>query len=286
MQAEPKKMEKTQNVDILVSTPGKLLEILKLREIQLTKTEICVLDECDRLLSAGFTEQIDTILSVCTRRSNSKRGFIMFMFSATRPEGVRNLVKSVLHQPIEITIGNPEAGVKDVSQTVKYVTNQRGKVMFMKSVKQERSLIPPCLVFCKNKDRVKGLFHDLLYDQLQVAMISSDMTSYQRDETVEKFRKGEFWVLLATDVLARGVDFKGVNQVINYDLPDSKEEYIHRIGRTARAGRKGDAITLLTDDDLPNFRKRIAPVLKEAGVKVSFKTNYKKIRNKPSKKTK
>jgi len=262
---EPAKVRNIKNIDVGISTPGKMLDILKVRDKELDATKFIILDECDRLINSNnndsLAEQLDGIFKYCTRKDKK-----MMMFSATCPDEVLNLVKTILHCPIEITIGNPKAGAKSIQQKIVYVANETGKVQYIKNIKNQRILEPPCLIFCNDKKRAKGLFHNLVYDGLQAGIISSNMTNKQREIVVNKFRNGELWTLITTDLLARGVDIQSIKQIINYDLPKTKELYIHRIGRAGRGlNTEGHAITLLTEHDLPYFQK-IAAVLNESNV--------------------
>lgn len=126
---------------------------------------------------------------------------------------------------------------------------------------------PPMLIFVQSIDRAKELFHELVYDGIQVDVIHAERTASQRENIIRNFRLGKIWVLIATDLISRGVDFKGVETVINYDFPQTSAAYIHRIGRTGRAGRRGSAITYFTRDDLP-FLKLVCNVMKESGCEV------------------
>ncbi|KAL6958603.1 DEAD-box ATP-dependent RNA helicase 57 [Sarracenia purpurea var. burkii] len=129
------------------------------------------------------------------------------------------------------------------------------------------SLNPPVLVFVQNKERAKELYRELAFDDIRADVIHADLTEIQRENAVNNFRAGKTWVLIATDVIARGMDFKGVNCVINYDFPDSAATYIHRIGRSGRAGRSGEAITLYTEADVP-FLRNVANVMVASGCEV------------------
>lgn len=126
---------------------------------------------------------------------------------------------------------------------------------------------PPILIFVETKERAEYLFKELIYENINVDLISSDRTQQQRDNTMRSFRQGKIWVLICTELLGRGIDFKGVNLVINYDFPQSGISYVHRIGRSGRAGKIGHAITYFTDNDLP-FLRKIANIIKETGCKV------------------
>lgn len=143
-----------------------------------------------------------------------------------------------------------------------------------------QGLQPPVLVFVQSKERAKELFHELIYDGINVDVIHADRTQLQRDNIVKGFRAGKIWVLICTELMGRGIDFKGVNLVINYDFPNSAISYIHRIGRTGRAGRRGKAVTFFTENDAV-FLRSIANIMKEAGCPVP---DYMLQMNKPSKK--
>jgi len=145
--------------------------------------------------------------------------------------------------------------------------DQEGKLLALRSIVKE-GLTPPVLVFVQSKERAMQLFHELVYDNLNVDVMHAERTQQQRDHVVEKFRTGKVWVLVCTELMARGVDFKGVNTVINYDFPQTTVSYIHRIGRTGRAGRSGRAITFFTEEDAEQLRA-IANVMKASGCEVA-----------------
>lgn len=128
----------------------------------------------------------------------------------------------------------------------------------------QKGIKPPVLIFVQSIERAKELFHELIFDGINVEVIHSDRTKAQRDNIIDQFRVGKIWVLIATELMARGLDFKGVNLVINYDFPQTIASYIHRIGRTGRAGRQGEAITYYTQDDIP-YMKGVVNVMKESG---------------------
>lgn len=146
------------------------------------------------------------------------------------------------------------------------VGREEGKLLAMRQLIAE-GLRPPVLVFLQSKERAKELFHELVYDGINVDVIHAERTQEQRDAVIRQFRSGEIWVLICTDLMARGIDFKGVNMVINYDLPQSAVSYIHRIGRTGRAGRRGLAVTFFTEADMEALRS-IANVVKLSGCEV------------------
>lgn len=151
-----------------------------------------------------------------------------------------------------------------IQQELIFTGSEEGKLLALKQLVLDGRIRPPVLIFVQSKERAQQLFRELLFDGLNVDAIHSDRTQIQRNRTVEKFRTGEIWILITTELMSRGIDFKGVNLVINYDFPQSITSYIHRIGRTGRAGRKGEAITFYTEQDF-EFLRAIANVMKASG---------------------
>jgi ATP-dependent RNA helicase DDX52/ROK1 len=146
---------------------------------------------------------------------------------------------------------------------------EEGKLLAIRQLVRE-GLKPPVLLFLQSKERAKQLFHELVYDGINVDVIHAERTQEQRDQTIRRFRTGEIWVLICTDLMARGIDFKCVNMVINYDFPQSAVSYIHRIGRTGRAGREGRAVTFFTEADI-HYLRSIANVMKLSGCEVRWR---------------
>jgi len=281
-------------LDVLVTTPLRLVDVMENSEkgIDLSRVRIVVLDEADRLLDASdgsnkniknrahnedshntrgessgstsfgktFLEQIDTILSAVPDTA------VRSLFSATIGSSVRQLAESILRNPIDITISAAPGSTianPDIEQKLVFVGKEEGKLLAIRQIIQ-KGISPPVIIFLQSKDRAQALFSELLYDGVNVDVIHAGRTQGARDTAVTKFRKGETWVLICTDLVARGVDFKAVNMVINYDLPESGVTYVHRIGRTGRAGRKGEAITLYTEADFEHIGT-IANVMKLSG---------------------
>lgn len=210
--------------------------------------EWLVLDEADQLFENGFDQQIDEIVGACTSKARK-----IALFSATMPQRVEELARTVLKDPIRVRVGEQNAAAVNVDQRLMFVSNEHGKMVAMRQLIQE-GLKPPVLIFVQSKERAKELFAELIYDGINVDVIHAERTKKQRDDVVKQFRAGTIWVLIATDLMARGVDFKGVNMVINYDFPANAVDYIHRIGRTGRAGRSGSAITFFTEKDGGSLR--------------------------------
>ena len=189
------------------------------------------------------------------------------LFSATLPDKVEEVAKTVLRQPLRITVGARNTAVSTVKQQLLFVGREAGKLMSLRQLLREGSLRPPVLVFVESKERAKTLHRELMYDGIHVDSLHADQPQVARNAAVESFRTGKTWVLIATDLIGRGMDFLGVNTVVNFDFPSSTTDYIHRIGRTGRAGREGSAVTFYTEDDKPRLRP-IANVIKEAGGEV------------------
>ncbi|KAG7343795.1 DNA/RNA helicase, superfamily II, SNF2 family protein [Nitzschia inconspicua] len=211
-----------------------------------------------------FLAQMDSILSAVPTSA------VRALFSATVTQTVKSLSHSILRNPVDVTIASPgSAGGAntDIEQELMFVGREEGKLLAMRQLKHRGQLKPPVIVFVQSQERAQALFGELLYDGLHVDVIHAGRSRTARDNAVARFRKGETWVLICTDLVARGVDFRAVNMVINYDLPTSGITYVHRIGRCGRAGRKGKAITLFTEADFDNLRT-IANVMKQSGCKV------------------
>ncbi|KAJ3046564.1 RNA-dependent ATPase rok1 [Rhizophlyctis rosea] len=250
-----------QNFDILISTPLRLVHGLQHESIKLSSVRHLVLDEADKLLELGFLEQVDEIMASCTNDNLQKA-----LFSATIPSGVEALAKSFMKDPVRVVIGAKNAATETINQKLLYVGQEEGKLIAIRQLIQQ-GLRPPVLIFVQSIERAKELFHELVYDGINVDVIHSERTKAQRDAIIQSFRLGRTWVLIATELMARGIDFKGVNLVINYDFPQSVQSYIHRIGRTGRAGRKGEAITYFTRED-GTYLKSVVNVMRESGCEV------------------
>ncbi|KAI0989023.1 hypothetical protein GJ496_005480, partial [Pomphorhynchus laevis] len=198
------------------------------------------------------------IMKACT---NPKLN--MAMFSATYANDVEQWCKLNITDLVQVTIGQRNVAVDSVEQKLIYAGNEEGKMIGLRNLFFE-GLQSPILIFVQTKQRAADLFKELLYDGYMVASIHSNLTQSQRDKVMDAFESGKIWVLICTDLFGRGLDFKEIRVVINYDLPDSAVTYIHRIGRTGRAGEKGKAFTFFTDSDIPRMRS-IANVVKQSG---------------------
>uniref|UniRef100_A0A2C9K6E6 Probable ATP-dependent RNA helicase DDX52 n=1 Tax=Biomphalaria glabrata TaxID=6526 RepID=A0A2C9K6E6_BIOGL len=255
-----------QNFDILVSTPNRLVYLLQQNPplLDVRNVEWLVVDESDKLFEAGtrgFRDQLGAIYKAC---SSSK--LHRAMFSATFAQDVEEWCKLNLDNVVQVTIGAKNTAINTVEQKLLFTGDESGKLIAIRNLIRE-GISPPVLVFVQSKERAKHLYTELMYDNINIDVIHADRPQEQRDKVVKNFRLGHIWFLICTELMGRGIDFKGVNLVINYDFPTTAISYIHRIGRTGRAGRTGKAITFFTENDKPNLRS-IANMIRQAGCPV------------------
>lgn len=244
---------------IIVSTPLRLIDVVKNGHMDLSSVEQLVIDEADRLFDKGFVEQTDAILAELTYPKLRKS-----IYSATIPAGVEELANTIMKDPVRIIVGHKEAASSNIDQKIVFTGSEDGKLVAVRQMIQQGEFKPPVIIFLQSITRAKALFHELLYDKLNVDVIHAERTPKQRDDVIKRFKNGDIWVLITTDVLARGVDFKGVNLVINYDVPQTAQAYVHRIGRTGRGGKAGKAVTFFTKEDSLAI-KPIINVMKQSG---------------------
>ncbi|GFS70666.1 probable ATP-dependent RNA helicase DDX52 [Nephila pilipes] len=272
-----------QEHDILISTPNRLIYLLKNNPpvITLNKVQWLVIDECDKLFETGertsFRDQLAFIYNACDS-SHLKRA----MFSATYRNEVENWCKLNLDSLVCVSIGSRNTAVESVKQELLFVGSEGGKLIALKNFFKE-SFLPPCLIFVQSKERATELYSEMVYQYQRINVIHSDLPQEERDKIVKNFTEGKVWTLICTELMGRGIDFKDVQVVINYDFPTNAISYIHRIGRTGRAGEIGRAITYFTSEDVGNL-KNIAQVIKNAGCEVpsyimSLKSKKKKKKN-------
>jgi ATP-dependent RNA helicase DDX52/ROK1 len=273
--------------DIMISTP--LLFIHKLGTVTLPGVEYVVMDEADQLFDMGYLEQVDSILRQCTKKDVCK-----MMFSATMLPTIEILARSMLINPVRVLVGHKNTTAETLEQELKFCTNETGKLIALRQLIGEGSLVPPVLIFVQSKERAKELFQELVHENVRAGMISSDLDTAQRDKVVKNFRLGYIWFLVCTDLMSRGIDFKGVNAVINYDFPQSVISYIHRVGRAGRAGRQAKAITFYSMDD-SQYVRMIVNVMNRSGcpvpewmlkLKAPTKSQKKNLEKKPPKRDK
>jgi ATP-dependent RNA helicase RhlE len=234
-------------VDIVVATPGRLLDLMERRCVDLSRIEILVLDEADRMFDMGFINAVRKIIS----RVPSERQTLLF--SATMSREVRSLVANIQRTPHLVEIGDPRSPVTTVTQKV-YRIPQLAKTNFLVHILKNEN-IETMLVFSRTKHGADKIARQLERSGIKTAAIHSNRSQSQRQKTLEGFKRRSFKVLVATDVAARGIDVKDISHVVNYDTPRFSEDYIHRIGRTGRAEKKGIALTFVARDEEKYLRK-------------------------------
>lgn len=246
-------------VDIIISTPLRLVASLQSGNLDLHNVRHLILDEADRMLDSEFLPQIQEVLASCTFMSIQKA-----VFSATLPAGAEKIAMEMLTNPIRVVVGLKDTPLPLISQSLTYVADDPSKLPSLLAYLSQ-PYNPPVLIFTSSQPRATSLAEELVLNGISnVDCLHAGLTKKEREDAVSRMRKGESWVMVSTEVMARGMDFKGVQEVINYDFPTSVQSYVHRIGRTGRAGREGKAVTYFTDEDAP-FLKSIANVLLQSG---------------------
>lgn len=244
---EQEKTALTQGTDIIVATPGKLISHLNLGYVNTDSLQHLILDEADRMLDIGFYEDIMKIISYLPKKRQT------LMFSATMPPKIKELAAKILVDPVEITtvLSKPPEGVLQAA----YLTYDSQKTPLINGLLKDKPECKSILVFTSKKTRVREIVREMKGRGYQVEGISSDLEQNEREEVLLRFRSRQTRVLVATDVMSRGIDIKEIDIVINYDVPHDAEDYVHRVGRTARAESTGIALTLVNPDDMHKFRK-------------------------------
>jgi len=230
-----------KGVEILVATPGRLLDHVQNKTVMFNQVSVLILDEADRMLDMGFLPDIKRIIALLpTARQN-------LLFSATFPDEIRNLTKTLLKNPAEVQVATRNAAADLVTHIVHPVPREKKREVLSYLI-QTRGL-KQVLVFCGTRIGANRLAHQLRRDRIHADAIHGDKTQAEREAALEAFKAGKTTVLVATDVASRGLDIQGLPQVINFDIPHSPEDYVHRIGRTGRAGLTGEAISLAAPED-------------------------------------
>jgi ATP-dependent RNA helicase RhlE len=240
--AEKKALQ--MGADIIVCTPGRLIAHIGMGYVQMKQLQFLVLDEADRMLDMGFQDDLDRIISILPAKRQT------LLFSATMPDKIRRLAKKILHNPLEINIAISRPPEKIVQKA--YIVYEEQKYNLVKHLLKT---IPfkSVLIFCSRKQSVKQLAAALHRSKFNVNEIHSDLEQEQRTDVLNGFASGRIPILVATDVLSRGIDIDTIDLVINYDIPHDAEDYVHRIGRTARAEADGMAITLVSEKEIRRF---------------------------------
>ncbi len=230
--------------DIIIATPGRLISQLASGDIKLDKLEHLILDEADRMLDMGFYDDIIKIISYLPKQRQT------ILFSATMPPKIRTLAAKILYKPeeISIAISKPAAGILQQA----YLTYDTQKIPLLGDIFKANTY-QSVIVFAGTKERVKSLQFELKRIGLKAKSFHSDLEQKEREDLMNEFRSRKVQVLIGTDILSRGIDVDGIDLVVNFDVPPDPEDYVHRIGRTARAESKGTAITFINEKDQKRF---------------------------------
>ncbi len=232
-------------VDILVATPGRLLDHLGQGTCRLNLVQYLVLDEADRMLDMGFLPDVRRIVEKCPRQRHSS------LFSATVPPEIETLIQWAMKDPQTVEIGSRRAPAETVRHVVYQVSDDQKSELLCALLDQLN--YDSVIIFCRTRHRADRISHLLRNKHHAVAVLHSNRTQQEREQALRGFRDGRFEVLVATDIAARGLDIADVSHVINYDVPQHPEDYVHRIGRTGRAQATGDALTLMVAEDRPHM---------------------------------
>ena len=237
----------TKGADIIVATPGKLISHLNMGYVKFDSVEYLILDEADRMLDIGFHDDILKIISYLPKKRQS------LMFSATMAPRIRDLAKKILVNPVEINIAiaKPAEGVLQAA----YLVYDNQKIKLINHLIADKPDYQSILIFSSTKKKVSEIEKTLKGNKYTVRSISSDLEQSEREKVLLDFKSRKTRVLVATDVLSRGIDIREINLIINFDVPQDAEDYVHRVGRTARADASGVALTFINEDDMVRFHR-------------------------------
>ncbi|TDB63366.1 DEAD/DEAH box helicase [Arundinibacter roseus] len=251
-----------QHVEILVATPGRLLDLLSHKALSISETEILVLDEADKMLNMGFADEMKDIFFLLPKKRQS------ILFSATLGDDVEAIHQGILKNPVKIDIPEEEQNLDLITQTAYFVDPERKGPLLRYLIKTRE--MKQVLVFVSATRTADNLVEKLLKNGIQAAAMHSQKSQGARVETLQKFKSGKLTVLVATDLVSRGIDIEFLPYVINFELPRSPKDYIHRIGRTGRAGASGEAISLIIPADTHHFKI----IQKKMGKRVEMFESY------------
>ncbi len=238
----------SKRVDLLVATPGRLLDMQGRGDLDLSGVKVLVLDEADRMLDMGFWPDVKRIIDLLPKKRQS------LLFSATMSREVLRVIESTLSDPVHVEVGPKAVPVDAVDQVIYPVNSMQKNQLLVEMLRQQRDL-DRVLIFARTKHRADRICKVLRRGNIPGAAIHSNRSQPQRQEALAGFKNGRYRVLVATDIVARGIDVDNISHVINYDVPNAPEDYVHRIGRTARAGAGGTAITFFAPEDVLGLRE-------------------------------
>jgi len=238
----PQMMKLRRGVDVLVATPGRLLDLYQQRAVRFDDLEMLVLDEADRMLDMGFIHDIKKIMALLPKQRQN------LMFSATFSNDIRQLAKGIINDPVEIDVAPRNSTVEKITQKIHPVDKTRKAELLSHLIRDENW--HQVLVFSRTKHGADKLVKRLARDDIHAAAIHGNKSQSQRTKALSSFKQNKVQVLVATDIAARGIDIDQLSQVVNFDLPNVPEDYVHRIGRTGRAGATGHAISLVSADEI------------------------------------
>ena len=247
-----------QFVDIIVATPGRLIDFVEQKEVWLDQIEFLVIDEADRLLDMGFIPSVKRIVRYSPRKEQRQT----LMFSATFSYDVLNLAQQWLFEPVTVEIEPEKKTNADVEQRV-YMVAKTDKYKLLQEISRDKP-IEKVMIFANRRDQVRKLYDHLKRDGYKVVMLSGEIAQDKRLKMLDQFKNGQHNIMIATDVAGRGIHVDGVSHVVNFTLPEQSDDYVHRIGRTGRAGTSGVSISFLSEDDafyLPEIEKAIGQKL-------------------------
>jgi superfamily II DNA/RNA helicase len=244
---ESQRLAIQNGVDFIIATPGRLLQHIRMGYVSLKRVEHLILDEADRMLDMGFYEDITEIVSHLPAKRQT------LLFSATMPSNIRKLAQKTLNKPIEINISVSKPA-ENILQAAYHVEDSR-KVSLLTHLLKGKDHVKSAIIFASTKQKVKVIEKSLKSEGLEVKAIHSDLEQKEREEVLRMFRNRNFQLLVATDIISRGIDIEDIDLIVNYDVPNDPEDYVHRIGRTARAQADGVALTFVTGRENVAFQK-------------------------------
>ena len=237
----------TQGADLIVATPGRLLSHLNLKYVKIDHLEHFILDEADRMMDMGFSDDIQKISEYLPKKRQT------IMFSATMPPKIRKLAKAIMNEPEEVNIAISTTAEGITQQA--YNTHDNQKIPLLQHLLKDKQDLSSIIIFTSRKANVKEIVKDLKKLKMDAAGISSDLDQDGREEVLRMFRNKRLRILVGTDIISRGIDIDSIDMVINYDVPNDPEDYVHRVGRTARAKSTGTALTFIDQRGQQDFQK-------------------------------